>query len=271
MFTQHERLLAEADDGTGQGGGAPDGGSPKDEHGQQPKGEEFVPKTQFLAALHSANEKYSTLEAEFRRLQEVQAKKAELPKRYSRVELKAAVEAGQISQDDADSVIERQIREDAVAEAKGAALQAVSSASRKDRVDSEIARYKAAAPEIMDDGHETRQRIREEFSALLELGDDPKDVSTQLKAIRAVLGPVDRLERSRSGKHSTEPSRESGSEGAPEDRKPKTGKLVDQLRKEVKETYADEIKKGRYKDWADVEKTLSYASPGVRRRLGIAT
>lgn len=267
-------LLAEADDGDGGGDGATAGGSPKG--GQDGAGDgETVPKTQFIAALKSAErkreEEVSRLQAQIDGLAaQVKAKPADAPKRYTRAQLNAAVAASEITQEQADAEIERQIREDARADGQRAAVETITAVERKKLVDSDIARYKAAAPEILDDAHETRGKIREEYQALIALGDDPKDVATQLKAIRAVLGPIDRLERSRSGRTQHETHRETGGGGGPAAGRQKTGKLSDQLNAEGREHYEKGIKQGRYKDWADVEAELKYAKPATRQRLGIA-
>jgi hypothetical protein len=268
-------LLAEADGGDGAGGGAPGGGSPEGGQDDKPKDGEFVPKTQFIAALNSAERKreaeVATLRAELAELgAQVKAKPTDQPKRLNRADLKAAVEAGQISQDQADAEIDRQHSEDAENRAHRVALETVSAVERKRLVDSEVARYKAVAPEILDDAHDTRKSIREAFSGFVELGDDPRDVVTQLKAIRSVLGPIGRLEKARSGTAQHETHRETGGSSGGDQQKPKNGKLVDQLNAGSKAHYEDGIKRGRYKDWAAVEDELKYASTAVRQRLGIA-
>jgi len=268
-------LLAEADDGDGAGGGAPGGGSPEGGQDDKPKDGEFVPKTQFIAALNSAERKREAEVASLQgRLQEleaqVKAKPDDQPKRLNRADLRAAVEAGQISQDQADGEIDRQNREDAENRAHRVALETVSAAKRTELINSEVARYKAAAPEILDDAHDTRKSIRGAFSGLVELGDDPRDVATQLKAIRSVLGPIDRLEKARSGTAQHVTHQEFGGGSGGDQGKPKTGKLTEQLNAGSRAHYEDGIKRGRYKDWAAVEDELKYASPAVRQRLGIA-
>ena len=269
-------LLAEADDGDGGGGGAPAGGSPEGGQDNKPGDGEFVPKTQFIAALNSAERKreaeVSGLQSRLAELEaQVKAKPAEQPKRYTRAELTAAVDAGQISQAQADAQYEAQVNLDAETRAERVALDTVSAVERKRFVDSDIARYKAAAPEILDDAHETRQRVKVEFNALVALGDDPRDVATQLKAIRAVLGPIDRLEKARSGRFQHESHRETGGgSGGGDGGKPRNGKLSDQLNAEGRKYYEKGIEQGRYKDWAAVEDELKYAKPATRQRLGIA-
>src|SRR3990167_3118870 len=105
------------DDGSDAGGGASGGGDGKGKL----KDDDVVPKKQFIAAINSANAKYDALEAKFNELQvKVTATPAtvERPKRYTRGELNALVEARTITQDQADAQMDFQTREDSKAEAK---------------------------------------------------------------------------------------------------------------------------------------------------------
>ena len=163
-----------------------------------------------------------------------------------------------------------QARQDAEAAASRVATNVVAQDKLKERVTTDIAQYKRLAPEILDDDHETRQRIRIEYNELIAIGDDPNSLATELKAIRAVLGPIDRLEKARGGKTRTESHRETGGAGdGAEDgvKTPGGGKLVKTLTTREKEHYSKQIGK-QYKDWADVEATLAYANPETRRKHG---
>lgn len=243
------------------GDGASGGGSDED---QSKQSNDVVPKSQFLAALKSANEKYAALEAKLDAVIETRAKTVEA-KRYTRAELNAMVAAGTATQEQADSQMDFQLREEAKSEAARVSTEIVSQAQRKTLVDSEIARYKSLAPEILDDTHETRDRIKEEYKYLLGLGDS-NSVETQLKAIRAVLGPLDRLEKARSGRKDLESHQETGGEGSGKSKTPKS--LVDTLSSREKDYYDGMIKKGQYKDWKAVEDELKFARPDVRRKAG---
>lgn len=270
-MNQRFALFAPADGEGDAGGGAPGG---EDEGKGKPKDDEVVPKTQFLAAINSANQKYNTLEAKFNELQAAVTAKpepVEKPKRFTRAELNAMVEARSITQDQADAQMDFQTREDAKSDAKRVATETVTAAQQKDRVETEIARYKAVAPEILDDAHDTRQRIKEEFQALIELGDDARALSTQLKAIRAVLGPVDKLERARNGKPAHESYREyGGGEGESRGKKKSNdGTLTyDDLSPREKAHYDKGIRSGLYKDKAAVNAELAFAKPHIRQKYG---
>ena len=127
----------------------------------------------------------------------------------------------------------------------------------------------------MDEGSELRDKIKAEFNYLVrdlgEPGTGPDLIKTQLKAIRAVLGPLDKLEKASSARRAQE-SHEEGGSGGGKPNNPGGGsskKLVDHLKGEAKDYYANLVKKGVYKDWDAVEKELKYARPSVRQRLGL--
>jgi hypothetical protein len=260
------------EDGGDAGGGAAGGGSPQGGQDKQPKDGDVVPKTQFIAAINSANRKYETLETEVKELRaKLESKPAEAQKRYTRAELTAMVENRQITQEQADAQIDHQTREDSREEAARVAHQTVTQAQRKGHVDSEIARYTAVAPEILDDAHETRQRIKEEYQYLVKTLGDPDSVATQLKAIRAVLGPVEKLERSRNARPSFESHQDTGGgSGAPSGGKKDSSKPLsyDDLSAREKAHYDKLITRGIYKDKAAVNEELQFANANTRRKYG---
>ena len=244
--------------------GAPNGDGAPDGENKDKSKDDFVPKTQFLAALKSANEKFEAMKVELET--KLEAKKAEpAAKRYTRAELTAMVDDRQITQDQADAQLDYQAREDARAEAQRVATETVTAAQRKSYVDSEIGRYKVVAPEILDEASEARERIKEEYNFLVGTLGDPNSIETQLKAIRAVLGPVEKLERARNAKASHESHRETGgggSEGPKGD-----GKLTyDNLSAREKAHYDKLIASGLYKDVKAVNEELAYVNPTTRRK-----
>ena len=271
MFGKLFALYAPEDGGEA-GDGAAGGGSPEGGQGKKPEDGDVVPKTQFIAAINSANAKYNALEAKFNELvAKVEAKPAEIeqPKEYTRAELNAMVEARTITQDQADAQMDAQAARRAEAAATRVATETVTSAQRKERVDTEIARYTAVAPEILDDAHETRQAIKTEYQYLIGLGDKPS-VETQLKAIRSVLGPVEKLERARNGKSDHVSHREDGGGGGEGGgRKAKDGPLTyDDLSQREKAHYDKGLQSGRYKDKAEINAELKFANSRTRTKYG---
>ena len=253
------------------GGGAPAGDPTKEGSGttKSPSGDDkdFVPKAQFLAALKSATEKYQALEvqlAEMRGRQSAFTKADEPAKRYTVAELNAAVAAQTITADQAEEIKSKQIREDAVAEAERRILGKVGAERAQERVGSDLEEYKRLAPEIMEDGSETRQQVREAFDYFVGLGDpgaagDPRTLQTQLKAIRAVLGPIEKLRMAKGARRETEAHEETGGSTGGSQRRQALKTPWDSLDKRQKDFYEAKIRDGLYKDRAAVEAELSFA------------
>lgn len=260
------------DDGQG-GSGAPSGGSPD---GGSENDDKPITARQLKAALASQKASFEErLAAKDRELQTfkegVGSKQEPAKSSYTKADLKAAAEAGHISQEQADDIWDRQ-RETQIAErAKAEALDAVAGYATKERIDADIAAYRRLKPEIMDEGSDIRQRIQEEFNAFVSMGmpgERGKNLPTQLAAIRAVLGPLDKLKQASAARRAQESEQQSG--GAGEGQRPGSGKtLVGHLKGEHREYYERAIKSQRYKDWEAVEAELKFASPNARRRLGL--
>lgn len=235
------------------------------------QGDEVVPKRQLIAAVNSAERK---TEAEKARADALQAqlnemlagKKGDQPKQYTRGELNAAVQSGQITQEAADQVWEDQIVARAEARATQVSLENVVRAQRKERVDSDISRYTALEPDILVEGSEIRNKVAKEFKFFIDLG-DPRTPDTELKAIRAALGPIDQLELAKSGTSHYDTHRETGDSGG-SGRKAK--KFEDMLSPRERAYYQKGIDSKRYKDWDEVKKEVSFANPNTRRKHGVA-
>jgi len=230
--------------------------------------EEVVPKRQLIAAVNSAERKTDAERARAdalqRQLDEIGRK--DQPKQYTRSELTAGVAAGQITQEAADQVWEDQIVARAEARATQVATENVTRARRKERVDSDINRYTALEPDILIEGSDIRNKIAKEFKFLVDMGDS-STAETELKAIRAALGPVEQLELAKSGVSQHSSHRETGGGGGGG----KPGKkFEDTLSQREKAYYQKGIDGGRYKDWSEVKKELEFANPNTRRKHGTA-
>jgi hypothetical protein len=120
----------------------------------------------------------------------------------------------------------------------------------------------------LDKASETFAKVREEFQDLVRNG-SPNSLATERVAIRAVLGPLDKLQAAKSASRAAEHHEESGAGGEGAQRKRGTGKLVDTLSEREKSYYARLIEKGHHKDWKEVEDLLKlHAKPDVRRKAG---
>lgn len=255
----------------GQGGsGAPSGDSKESQDGKPD--DEFVPVSRFKAALadqaRRSQEREDALRAEFEAFKsgaKSSKDQQDPPKRYSRVELKAAVSAGQVTQDQADDIWAKQVKDEAREEAVAAAREDSSRRTQQEQLDHDLNEYKRLAPEIKDRTSDTFEKVRTEFQYMTRNG-SPKDLATELAAIRAVLGPLDKLEKAKSATRSEDHDQQGGG-GRQEERKAGK-KLVDTLSPREKSYYQGLIDRGHHKDWGEVEKVLGFARPDVRRRQG---
>lgn len=262
------------EDSSGQAGsGAPAGGSPE---GGSENDDKPITAKQLKAILASQergfNEKLAAKDAEFEAFKAgISSKgaepKQELPRTYTRAELAEAVKAESITQAQADDIWDRQREAEITEKATKAATAAVSGKAAAQRITADLSKYKRLAPEILQTGSEERLRIVNEFNQLVDDG-MPRNLATELAAIRAVMGPLDRLEKARSAQRSVESEQQGGGSGKGMGGKGKT--LADQLNPRAREYYEGGIKSGRYKDWKAVEDELKYASPARRQSLGLS-
>lgn len=260
------------------GNGAPGAGSKDLKDGKKAEdGDELVPASRLKAALENQERKHESqlgnLRAEFEAFKAGVSKQApekkEAPKRFSRAELSAAVKADQITQEQADDIFAKQVKEDATTEATRAALEAVDRRSQQKDLDSDLAQYKRLEPGLRDRSSEIFGRVKSEFDYLRERG-HPDSLATELAAMRAVLGPVDKLEKAKSASRAAEHHEESGGGGDGGGSGQK--KVLETLSAREKSYYQKLIDNGHHKDWAEVESLLkNHARPEVRRRAGART
>lgn len=228
------------------------------------------------AKIDAANSKAAAAIAEAEALKarvtaiEQKAPAAQQPQRYTRAQLNAAIAAGQITQDQADEMLDGQTRADVLATSQAVANNTVAQAQAKDRVEKEIARYTKLEPDIMKDGNDVRERVRAEFRYLVSLGDSAQSLNTELKAIRMVLGNIDQFEAARSGRADHESHRETGGGGGGGGNRGAGGKsLYDQLDDASKAHYDKMLNAGQYTSKADIEAELKWAgrTPAAPRQL----
>lgn len=122
---------------------------------------------------------------------------AAAPKVYTEAEIQAAVNKGTITEARGNEIRARQIREEAVTEAKKAAQAELSATQTKAAIDAETARYVAALPAIDKLGTPERDKVEKSFARLVARGYDKDDPKTSLTAIEMAFGPVEALEAAR--------------------------------------------------------------------------
>ncbi len=192
----------ENDDSDGKGEG--------DGEGKGPNG--WIPKARLDEVLAENRRKDAELQREreerIRAEERVKATK-EPEKVYTRAELLAAVEAGTISQAQADEIslaqAEKKIRQEVSQDVAAQAAQRELIA----RTNAEMQRYKTLVPDVIRDGTDARARVQAEYSYLISTG-SPAGASTELAALRAAFGSVERLEKRLSKRSEHETHQESG-------------------------------------------------------------
>ncbi|HUT61231.1 MAG TPA: hypothetical protein VNA25_25560, partial [Phycisphaerae bacterium] len=115
---------------------------------------------------------------------------AQTPKRYSRAELQAAVDAGTITQANADGYIDQLRTEDLDRRLNDGIAKAKADILAESDVKAELNQYIESVPDIMVEGSEERNRVQAEYTELINKFGNPEGIRTQLLAVRNVMGPV---------------------------------------------------------------------------------
>lgn len=118
---------------------------------------------------------------------------------YSVTELDNAVVNGQITQTQRDQIFATQIERKAMAQATQAATQIIETNNRETTLDSQLQQYASLAPDVAREGTPLRQRVAQEFEFLVQNG-APRDLTTELAAVRSVMGPLERAKQYAQGR-----------------------------------------------------------------------
>lgn len=253
-MTTEDQTGVEEQDPTNTAGDGSDGAA-----GQKSK-EATVP----LAALEAERKSRQKLEGKLAKLLgEVEGLKAgqQKPKEetvYTRTQLRALVNEGKITEDQMDAQLEKQLR----AEVEKSAQSAVMSQTQASKISAELARYTEAHPDLTDEDSDLRARVVAEFKYLVDLGDNPNSLATELKAVRAVLG----ASGAPKGKKKTpETHEEAGSSGEDVSRGTGADAWAKGLSAKQKEHYTKLVNQGVYKGFGD--KTLQKEVELARSRM----
>ncbi len=165
---------------------------------------------------------------------------------YSREELLKMVEDETKTQAQADALWEKQITDNVTKKVLGT----VSHIDSQRQINRDLKEYKRLKPGITKNGSEDRDKVTEEYTYLISIG-QPDNVSTELTAVRNVFGPVDKLNK----KIELETHQETGTGSPPAKAEHAVLKGLDQRQKDF---YSKRIEIGVYKNWDEVEKELKY-------------
>lgn len=241
---------AEADQG-----GSAGGSSPPDE------------KAGLISALQAERSKRHNLERDLATLKgtvDTLKQNQPQPKEHTKAELQAAVDAGRISQEGADQVLEEQRDRKLKAEIKAENAAENRQNTRTATVNAELGRFREHLPDLETPGSESRNAAEKAFAYQVDVLGKPNTVETELDALISVWGPSNQLQAGR--KQEPETFQDVGSDGGTTTEV--TGKPPKGLSADAKKYYGKQIENGMYEDWAAVTKELEHASAGPKRRLG---
>ncbi len=185
-------------------------------------------------------------------------------KEMTRTEITAALQNDQITQAEADRMLDDQATRRAETIARETAEKTVETATRKGMLTEEVKRYTDLVPEVLTEGSDARAKVQQEYNYLTALG-QPATLETELMALRSVYGPPDRL--SSTARKARETHQEIGNGEDTEE----TGssKWPKGMNKRFKDHYKGQVDSGRITmDAALLE--IKEASPRPQARMGLA-
>lgn len=188
---------------------------------------------------------------------------------YTVAELDQAVAAGQITQQQRDHMFAQQVRNASIKEATNAARQIVETETRTNQLDAELKQYAEFAPDLLKEGSATRQRVAAEYRLLVSKG-LPENLSTELAAARAALGPIERMRQFAEAKRrDPEAFREmTGANLSPQQKR--EADAFSRLSAAQQKHYSKLIDRGIYRDRSAVLAELNWQRGGNQNNRGRA-
>ena len=209
----------------------------------------------------------SEMDALKRKMEETrteQAKPAE--KVYTRAELDGYINEGRLSQEDADTIIDKQLTTQITNNVTNNMVEQ----EKQTSLNKLIEKYVAHDPDVAITGTDARNRIETEVMAQFRIsGDKDMSLKHEALALRAIygddknLGKVDLTPRDRDTHMDSIVSTTPGNAGATSE--PSLGGLSG----EEKSYYQDLINKGTYSGWDAVANEMKYANKALRTRAGV--
>lgn len=183
---------------------------------------------------------------------------------YTREQLTAAVEAGKMTQAQANTVWDRQQQRLITETAANTAADLVNKTQREARLQSTIDKYAEKFPDILKPGTADRQKVAEEV-AVQQRDFGLQGIDAEVAALRVVFGRENTLrfdtkERDRRGHEDTMGGSGGSGSGDADPDMPKD------LTPRERKYYQDRIERGLYKGWKDVKEELKYVNTDQRKR-----
>lgn len=227
----------------------------------------YLPKERYDSAIGNLKDEIGSLTQKV----EKQAEPAQAPAKYTRAQLRSAVDNGTINEDQMEQIWGDQVEATARAAAKDEAASQTSTNAEQSKIVTTLDGYAELVPDLNDPSSDNRVAAEEAFNDLVELHGKPK---TQLDkqrleamACRTAFGPLAKLKGRVDSlkKNSANAAQEIGN-GEGESSSTSTHKGVP---KGQVAYYQSMIDRGQYKDWDEVKELVKKASPAVKKRMGI--
>ena len=198
--------------------------------------------------LNSEMDKRRDVEKELQTMREANQKP-----QFSRAQLDAAVDAGEISEIERDSYVEEQIE----TRVTDRITTQLASKETTQRVQAQLDEYAIAVPDASKEGSDIHNRVAAEYRDLVSFGYDNDDPKTALAAVKAVLGPLSALKTK--APVSKEPDTYEDTRGGGGGEEEDSGKDVrwNDLDTRQKDFYVKAIDRGAYPDRKAVLKELT--------------
>src|SRR5262252_3872815 len=113
------------------------------------------------------------------------------PRIFTRAELRAAVDAGKITEEQMDAQLETQMETKLEKKLRAEFEAATVETQAASQIDAQMAAYIEAHPDLLDADSDLRAKVQEEFNYFTGvLKQNPKAKSTELAAIRSAVGSL---------------------------------------------------------------------------------
>ncbi len=205
--------------------------------------------------------------AELNELRSKSAAAAPATKEYSRAEINAAVDRGDITASDGEGVWDKQQDARTQRLAREAASDLLKTTKLTATLDDRIGDYSELAPKAFVEGTPERQRVKKQYDYLISIG-QPATKSTELAALSLALGDIDGLRAASRGTVRRETFEDVGGGDADGGGQGSTGDGIPKgmtLTATQRSYYQQKIDRGIYPNWKAVVDELKFAVPRTAR------
>lgn len=228
----------------------------------------YIPKERYDKSIGNLKDEISNLTE---KVEAVSTPASKPDPTYTRSQLRQAVDAGTINEDQMDEIWANQVKKEAIAEARKETAAATSKSSVSDKHAATLASYREQIADLSDSSSDNREAAEAAYADLVDIHGKPETAEDKLRlevaACRTAFGPLDKL------KGRVDSLKKSGKSGAQEvgggDGDDAPASKVKGIPKNLVSYYEPLIARGMYKSWDEVRDELKHASPNVKKRQGL--